>query len=91
MEFVVVVGVGLTLIVGYFCVGLLLKFLLEWWILVFGIPSMLVVGFAMGWVGAIVAVIGFFWLLNANNEWHSSGYYLRIVKRLDDAFYLSDT
>ena len=84
-------AVGIVvLVVGYFCFGILLKFLLAWWILTLGIPILLTIGLVLGWVGAIAAIVGFVVLLGANNRWHGSEFYLALERKVDKAFFLSD-
>lgn len=91
MEFLVVLLGIIALVVLYFCFGIFVKFMLAWWILALGTPILIGIGFAMGWIGAFVAIFGFFALLNANNKWHESESYLALAKKVDAAFYLSDT
>ena len=91
MELLLVALGIVALVVGYFCFGILVKFLLAWWILALGIPVLLAIGLALGWVGAIAAIAGFIGLLGANNRWHESELYLALERKVDGAFYLSDT
>lgn len=91
MHLVLVVVGLLLLLVGYFCLGMLAKFFLGWWIMAFGLPVLLFAGFAMGWVGAIVAVVGFFILINVNNWWQGCALYMALERWIDRAFYFSDT
>ena len=86
------IAVGIiAIVVGYFCFGVLVKFLLGWWILALGIPVLVGIGLSQGWVGALVAVAGFIGLLSANNRWHGSETYLVLERKVDKAFYFSDT
>lgn len=91
MELLLVVLGIIALVIGYFCFGIFVKFLLAWWILAFGIPVLLAIGLALGWVGAIAAIVGLFLLIGANNRWHDSELYLALERKVDNAFYLSDT
>ena len=91
MELLLVALGIVALVIGYFCLGILVKFLLAWWILAFGIPVLLVIGLAIGWVGAVAAIFGLFHLIRANNRWHDSELYLALERKVDNAFYLSDT
>jgi uncharacterized membrane protein (DUF485 family) len=91
MELLLVVLGLAALIVGYFCFGVLVKFLLSWWILALGTPVILVIGFSFGWVGAIVAIIGLYVLVAANNRWQGSERYFALEQKVDKAFYFSDT
>jgi hypothetical protein len=89
---ILLIALGIAaLVAAYFCLGIALKFIWGWWLLVVGIPILLTIGLAIGWVGALVAIIGFFVLLEANNQWHGSELYLAIERRIDGAFHLSDT
>ena len=90
MEFLIVIAVIIGLIVGYFCLGMLLKLLLQWWLpLVCAVPLiMLAVGF--GWLGAIGAVIGAIGLLVAAQQWQESPTYLALEAKIDKAFYFND-
>lgn len=91
MEIVTILGGIVGLIVLYFCLGLVLRFLWGWWILAVSVPVCIVVGFALGWLGAIGAIVGFCVALYANNEWHSSTLFLSVANKIDKAFYFSDT
>jgi len=91
MEILLVVLGIIALVVAYFCFGVVVKFFLAWWILAFGVPVLIAIGIALGWVGAITAIAGFFALLDANNRWHASEIYLALERKVDSAFYLSDT
>ena len=91
MEFVIIVLGLAALITIYFCFGIFVKFMLAWWILVIGTPITIIVGFGFGWFGALIAIGGFLFLLDANNKWHSSERYTSMAKKVDKAFYLSDT
>jgi hypothetical protein len=91
VEFLLVLLGIIVLVVGYFCIGIFVKFLLAWWILAIGVPALLVIGFAFGWAGAIASIIGFAVLLNLNNHWHECELYLAIERKVDRTFYLSDT
>lgn len=91
MELVIVLLGIIAIVALYFCLGVFIKFMLGWWMLALGTPILLVIGFTMGWIGAIVAVVGFIALLIANDEWHGSGSYVALAKKVDAAFYLADT
>lgn len=91
MELLLVVLGIIALVVAYFCFGVVVKFFLAWWILAFGVPVLIVIGIALGWVGAVAAIAGFVALLGANNRWHDSELYLALERKVDSAFYLSDT
>ena len=91
MELLLVVLGIIALVVAYFCFGVVVKFFLAWWILAFGVPVLIAIGIALGWVGAVAAIAGFVALLGANNRWHDSELYLALERKVDGAFYLSDT
>lgn len=88
--FLVALGI-VAIIAAYFCFGIVVKFALAWWILALGVPALLVIGITLGWIGAITAIIGFCALLSANNRWQDSELYLALERKVDSAFYLSDT
>ncbi|MBK8674832.1 MAG: hypothetical protein IPN27_00140 [Cellvibrionales bacterium] len=91
MEFLVVIAAIVGLVCAYFCLGILLKFIVAWGILAVGIPILIVFGVLFGWAGAAVSVVGFIFLLHINNQWHSNDVYLALEKKIDRAFNLSDT
>jgi len=91
MHFVLVVAGLMLLLVGYFCLGMIAKFFLGWWIIAFGFPILLIVGFTMGWIGAIVAVVGLLVLTSLNNWWQGCALYMKLERWVDRAFYFSDT
>lgn len=78
MELLLIVAGVVALAVFYFSLGILLKFLVAWWVLLFGAPILLAVGLFLGWAGAIGALIGSFCLLHLNNKWMGSDLYLHI-------------
>lgn len=90
MELLIVVGVLIALVIGYFCLGALLKFLVQWWMaVVFGIP-LLYVGLGFGWIGAIGAVLGALLLMGATMNWQNSPTCEALEARLNKAFYFDD-
>jgi hypothetical protein len=91
MEFIIAIVALVVLGATYFCLGVILKFLLSWWILVFGAPILLIIGVSMGWMGLIVVVLGLAFLLKTNNRWHDNRLYLVLERKVDRAFYFSDT
>lgn len=91
MEFLLLALGIIALVIGYFCFGIFVKFMLAWWILTLGIPVLLAIGLGLGWVGAVIAIFGFIALLGANNRWHECELYLALERKVDNAFYLSDT
>ena len=80
-----------ALILSYFCIGMLLKFFISWWILAIGVPTIFIVCVSLGWVGGVVAIIGLGVLLVANDSWHDSRLCIALERKIDAAFYLSDT
>ncbi len=48
MELLLVTLGIVVLVVGYFCFGILVKFLLAWWILTLGIPVLFTIDLALG-------------------------------------------
>ncbi len=91
MEFLLVVIGLIMLVVFYFFLGVFFKFVVGWWILIFGTPITFFIGFRYGWVGALVAFFSFCVLLSANNSWHDCKLFLFLEKKLDKIFYMSDT
>jgi len=91
MELLLVILGIVALVIAYFCLGIVVKFFLAWWILALGIPVLIVIGIALSWIGAIAAISGFVALVRANNRWHGSELYLALERKVDSAFYLSDT
>ena len=90
MELVLLAIAILGAIFAYFAVGIALRWFLEWWILAISTPILIAVGILIGWAGAVVALIGFFLALSANNAWHSSSTYFRISDRLNKRFSFED-
>lgn len=91
MKLLIIIGIVIGLVVLYFSIGMLLKFLWGWWILTLAIPLCIFIGVYFGWLGAIGGLVGFIIALNINNEWHNNQLYLNISKKIDGAFYFSDT
>jgi apolipoprotein N-acyltransferase len=91
MQFVLLIVGIIAAIAVYFSFGILVKFILGWWLLILAIPMLIIIGFALSWLGAILAVVGILYVINLNDKWHSSELYLSLEKKVDRAFYLSDT
>ena len=91
MEFLIFVAAIVFLVVAYFCLGILLKFIVAWGILAIGVPILVMFGIFFGWLGAVGSVLGFIFLLHANNQWHQNESYLSLERKIDKAFNLSDT
>lgn len=91
MELLILVVVVAAIITAYFCIGFVVRFVWEWWVLIAATPTMIVVGAAFGWTGAVLGIIGWLVSLGANNAWHSSSLYLAGAGRLDKSFFFSDT
>lgn len=90
MEFALIALVVVLLVAAYFFLGVLLKFILGWWILVLGIPALIMIAFTQGWVGAATAFIGFFVLLYTNNHWQGTSIYVALERVIDRIFSLAD-
>lgn len=90
MQLLAVVGIIAGLVALYFSLGIVLKFLLDWWIMIIAIPLCIYVGIAFEWSGAIGSLVGFVLALGGNNEWHSTRLYLAISKKIDKMFYFKD-
>ena len=91
MAFFIIIAAIVSLVVAYFCLGILIKFIVAWGILAIGVPILIIFGISFGWLGAVGAILGFVFLLHANNEWHGNEKYLALEKKIDNAFNLSDT
>ncbi|WP_445623237.1 hypothetical protein [Lactiplantibacillus plantarum] len=52
MEFLIVIATIVALIVGYFCLGMLLKLLLQWWLPLVCAGPLLILAFGFGWTRA---------------------------------------
>jgi ABC-type multidrug transport system permease subunit len=91
MEFIVVVAGLLFCILLYFCVGIALRFVWEWWILLISTPLLVASAVLYGWIGAVLSLILWFFSLTANNSWHSNAVYLKGSQWLDRTFNFSDT
>lgn len=90
MQFILLIAGIIVLVIAYFSFGAVAKFFLGWWILVIAIPALLIVGIALSWIGAIIAIFGILYAIKINNKWHASELYLSLEKRIDKAFYFSD-
>jgi Zn-dependent protease with chaperone function len=91
VELLAVIGIIVGLVVLYFFLGVALKFLWGWWILIVATPLSIYVGVAFGWWGAIGGIAGFCIALSVNNEWHDTRFYLAVSGTIDRAFYFKDT
>ena len=91
MEFILILAGIIILVLGYFFLGIFIKFIVAWWMLILGSPLLLVIGFNLGWSGAIFAIFGLFVLMVMNDKWHNHKLYLSLERKIDKAFYLSDT
>jgi len=91
MELLVVLAGIAGLVLLYFCLGIVLKFIWGWWISIVAVLFCVYVGLTYGWGGAIGGVLGFCVALAANNEWHDTKLYLLVCDKLDQWFYFKDT
>lgn len=90
MEFLIVIAIIVALIVGYFCLGMLLKLLLQWWLPLVCAGPLLMLAFGFGWMGAIGAVVGALLLIGFTQNWQESPTYLALEAKIDKAFYFDD-
>jgi hypothetical protein len=90
MELLAVIALLVASVALYFFLGVALKFLWGWWILLVAIPVCLFIGIKFGWWGAIGGFVGFLIAVTANNEWHDTKPYLAVSGRIDKAFYFKD-
>lgn len=90
MALVAIIGAVVALVTAYFCLGILVRFLWEWWILVVSTPLFAVVGFQSGWAGAAIAFFAWLYTIKANNDWHSKPVYFSVAEWIDRRFNFSD-
>ena len=91
MEFLYGTLCLIVLVFCYFFIGIILKFIVGWWILIVGIPITIYLGFKYGLIGSIVALFSLGIFLGLNNLWHDCRLFLYFEKVLDKIFYMSDT
>lgn len=91
MELLAVIGIVAGLFILYFSFGIALRFIWSWWIILIALPICLYSGFVYGWVGAVMAFVGFFVVVSANNEWQNSKLYIKVGEKIDKMFYFEDT
>ena len=90
MELLVVILVLISSIIIYFCAGIVISFLINWWILILGIPILILFSIKTGWTGSILAIVFFGILLYMNNQWHQNSVYYRIIDKINKFFNFND-
>ncbi len=90
MALVAIVGILIAAVVFYFCVGIALRFLWEWWVLVISTPTLAAIGLFSGWVGAAIALALWLYTVSLNNDWHSKPLYFAGAEWIDRKFNFSD-
>ena len=87
--FYLVLGIVLIIIL-YFFIGIILKFMLVWFPLIIGSIISLILILLGGYVKAIIAFLIFFLFLMLNNKWQSSQLFFQLEKIIDKFFYFKD-
>ncbi|MBY3483306.1 hypothetical protein EHI45_13555 [Rhizobium leguminosarum] len=90
MALVAIISICICAVVLYFCVGIVIRFVWEWWILVISTPTLVALGLLSGWIGAFIALIAWFYTVSANNDWHSKPAYFAGASWIDRKFNFSD-
>ncbi|OTE95774.1 hypothetical protein BCS42_11960 [Crenothrix sp. D3] len=90
MEFLFGTLCLIALVVCYFFLGIFLKFILSWWLLILGLPIAIFFGFKYGLIGSVIALFSFCMLLSLNNTWQDCRFFLFLEKVLDRIFNFSD-
>lgn len=90
MEFLLIIGGIVLLVVLYFVFGILLKFIWGWLPLILGLVSGVVIGFLGGWIGAIVGLLLVILSVGFTNAWQDSVLYLKFENSIEKAFYFKD-
>ena len=91
MEFLFGTLCLIALVFCYFFLGILLKFIVGWWLLILGSPIAIFFGFKYGLIGSVIALLSFCILLGLTNAWQDCRLFLFLEKVLDRIFNLSDT
>jgi len=85
----VIIGL-ICLILIYFFIGVILKFLWGWITLIIGLLLGIVIGLFGGWLGAILGLIIFIISFIVTNAWQGTSLYLKIEDVIDKKFYFKD-
>jgi len=90
MQLLIIVGVLILLVISYFFIGMILKFLLGWFPLLIGLILGLIIGLATGWIGAIIGLIVIIASFSVTDKWQNSNTYEKYEKIINDKFYFND-
>lgn len=90
MEALFILLALILLIAGYFCFGIIIKFLLGWLPLVAGLLSggflCLIGGWGGGFIGLVICIACIF----MTDSWQGSDLYLKLEEKLDTLFAFKD-
>lgn len=79
-----------AIIIAYFCFGIAIKFLWEWFPVMFGVVVMILAFVAGGLVWQIGGVLFFCMTVHWTGLWHGSIVYTAIEKKLNKLFNFED-
>lgn len=90
MEVLLVILTISLFVIGYFFIGVLLKFLWGWFPAIIFIPVSLLIMFQGGVFLAVVGIVIFFSAILSADKWQDTGLHDRVERRLEAIFYFKD-
>lgn len=90
LEFLLLVTVLIVVLIGYFFIGMLIKFLWGWFPLIIAIFLGITIGLYGGWANAVFGFIFIIGAIIGTNAWHGSSLYLRCEEAIEKLFYFHD-
>jgi O-antigen ligase len=90
LEFISIVGILIALVLVYFFLGMVLKFLWGWMPFVAGLLVVLALALGGGWLAAGLGVVILVAVLTLTNSWHSTALYQKGEALIDKTFSLGE-
>ena len=90
MEFVAIIIGIVLLVVLYFCIGMVAKFIWGWLPLATGLAVGVGMAIFGGWLGAAIGVFICVALVVGTDRWHSTDLFQRVERGIDKAFHFDD-
>lgn len=90
IEALTVIGIITILVIGYFFLGIVLKFIWSWAPMLISFPFNLWFFFHNSYLLAGIGILIFFSLMVLTNSWQSTSIYYQVEKKIETIFYFRD-
>lgn len=90
MQILAVFAGIIALVLLYFFIGIVLKFIWGWWIPILAVPIAILLGLHHGWLGAIGCVAALVITIPLADGWQDTSICRLVDRLIDKAFYFED-